>query len=145
MLGCYLTEGAYDWLSLTVEFRFKVAQRGYRTGEKLLPVGTLEPGGLKMFGKFQNLSPNFKICMLSSPFLKKKRNFQLKCNTWRWRHRWNLMTNFSWHNTISDRFFEFWEGTLRNRNPSLQVACFHFFLILKEPLEENHCRYWFSS
>lgn len=106
------------------------------------PLALWSKEGLEMFGEFQNFSPNFKICMLFSLFWEKP-NFQLKCTAWRWRHKGNLMTNFS-DTTNSEYvigFLNFWRKHWET-DPIYRFPFFTFFLAFEDPLADNHCRRW---
>ena len=65
VLVCYFSEGAYGGLICGVYWR----------GNKVSLIGALVPGGLEIFGKNQNLRPNFKFVRF--PFIFEKNNFQL--------------------------------------------------------------------
>ena len=65
VLLCYFSDGAYGGLICGVYWR----------GNKVSLIGALVPGGLEIFGKNQNLRPNFKFVRF--PFIFEKNNFQL--------------------------------------------------------------------
>ena len=94
---------------------------------------TLKPGVLEYL-------KNLKICPQTSKFVFQsflKKNFQLK----------NFMKIFSdtsnYRFRISNWFLDFL-GEHWETDPDLKVVLFQYFFIFKDPLIENHCRYWLS-